>query len=307
MRKTCLDTVYNIATKNKKVVFVGSDLGPGVLNEFKKNIPERFYMEGVCEQAIIGLSAGLALEGFIPYVNTIATFITRRCFEQIVVDLCLHNLPVKLIGNGGGLVYAPLGPTHQAIEDLSIMRSLPNMSIISPCDALEMRALMQDSAEYKGPLYVRIARGGEKIITSKKNKKIGEGDLLIEPKDYLFITTGVMAQRAIEASRQINSEENKTVGVLHMPTVKPLDKEILLNWIPKVKKIVTIEENVLAGGFGSSILEFVNDKMPDHSKKITRLGLPDKFIKHYGTQEDLLNNNFLSIKNIKDLILKQNV
>ena len=307
MRKTCLDTVYNIATKNKKVVFVGSDLGPGVLNEFKKNIPERFYMEGVCEQAIIGLSAGLALEGYIPYVNTIATFITRRCFEQIVVDLCLHNLPVKLIGNGGGLVYAPLGPTHQAIEDLSIMRSLPNMSIISPCDALEMRALMQDSAEYKGPLYVRIARGGEKIITSKKNKKIGEGDLLIKPKDYLFITTGVMTQRAIEASRQINSEENKTVGVLHMPTVKPLDKEILLNWIPKVKKIVTIEENVLAGGFGSSILEFVNDKMPDHSKKITRLGLPDKFIEDYGTQEDLLNNNFLSIKKIKDLILKENV
>ena len=105
MRKTCLNTVYELAKKDKKILFIGSDLGPGVLDDFKKNIPKRFFMEGVSEQSIIGLSAGLAIEGFKPYVNTIATFITRRCFEQLAIDLCLHNLPVKLIGNGGGLVY----------------------------------------------------------------------------------------------------------------------------------------------------------------------------------------------------------
>ena len=108
MRKTCLDSIYLRAKKDKKIVFIGSDLGPGVLNDFKLNIPERFFMEGVSEQSIIGLSAGLAMEGFKPYVNTISTFITRRCYEQVAVDLCMHNLPVKLIG-GGGLVYAPLG------------------------------------------------------------------------------------------------------------------------------------------------------------------------------------------------------
>ena len=139
MRKTCLNTIYEIAKKDKKILFIGSDLGPGVLSDFKKNMPKRFFMEGVSEQSIIGLSAGLAMEGFKPYVNTIATFITRRCFEQLAIDLCLHNLPVKIIGNGGGLVYAPLGPTHQAIEDISILRSLPNMTIIAPCDAVEMR------------------------------------------------------------------------------------------------------------------------------------------------------------------------
>ena len=112
MRKTCLDTIYELAKKDKKILFIGSDLGPGVLSDFKKNMSERFFMEGVSEQSIIGLSAGLAMEGFKPYVNTIATFLTRRCFEQVAIDLCLHNLPVKLIGNGGGLVYAPLGPTH---------------------------------------------------------------------------------------------------------------------------------------------------------------------------------------------------
>ncbi len=299
MRKTCLDTVFEIAKKNKKVVFIGSDLGPGVLNEFKKKIPKRFYMEGVCEQAIIGLSAGLALEGYIPYVNTIATFITRRCLEQIIVDLCLHNLPVKLIGNGGGLVYAPLGPTHQAIEDISIMRSIPNMSIISPCDAVEMKLLMLDSVNYKSPLYIRIARGGEKIITSpNKLKKIGKGEILKKPNDHLFITTGVMAQRALDASIYLEKEKNLKVGVLHLPTIKPLDEEILTKWVPKVKKIVTVEENVLSGGFGSSILEFVNSKMPDQSFKITRVGLNDSFIENYGTQEDLLNENSLSVKNL---------
>ena len=185
MRKMCLETVYELAKKNKKVIFLGSDLEPGVLDQFKKKIPERFFMEGVCEQGIIGVSAGLALEGFIPYVNTIATFITRRCFEQVAVDLCLHNLPVRLIGNGGGLVYAPLGPTHQAIEDISIMRTLPNMSIISPCDAVEMQTLMRQTLNYKKPLYIRLARGGDKIITKHNEKlKIGKGILKIVPKEH---------------------------------------------------------------------------------------------------------------------------
>ena len=191
MRKTCLDSIYLRAKKDKKIVFIGSDLGPGVLNDFKLNIPERFFMEGVSEQSIIGLSAGLAMEGFKPYVNTISTFITRRCYEQVAVDLCMHNLPVKLIGNGGGLVYAPLGPTHQAIEDISIMRVLPNMSIIAPSDAIEMKKLINQTVNLKGPLYVRIARGGEEKINSINDKIIfGKGLIKIEPKTKLIISTG---------------------------------------------------------------------------------------------------------------------
>ena len=122
MRKTSLNKVYQLAQQDERVVFIGSDLSPGVLSEFKTNIPERFFMEGIAEQYIIGMAAGLAFDGFIPYINTIATFLTRRCFEQIAVDLCMHNLPVRLIASGGGLVYAPLGPTHQAIEDIGILR-----------------------------------------------------------------------------------------------------------------------------------------------------------------------------------------
>ncbi|MFM8688960.1 MAG: transketolase, partial [Acidimicrobiaceae bacterium] len=123
MRKTALDCVYKLSKIDERVVFVGSDLGPGVLDKMKTEFPDRFFMEGVSEQYIIGMAAGLAMEGFIPYVNTIATFLTRRCYEQIAVDLCMSDLPVRLIASGGGGVYAPLGPTHLAIEDIAIMRA----------------------------------------------------------------------------------------------------------------------------------------------------------------------------------------
>lgn len=295
MRKTCLDTIYKLAAKDSKVIFVGSDLGPGVLNNFKKQFPNRFFMEGVSEQSIIGIAAGMAMEGYKVYVNTISTFITRRCFEQIVVDLCLHNLPVKLIGNGGGLVYAPLGPTHQAIEDLSIMRTLPNMSIISPCDEVEMRNLIEQTKNHPSPIYVRIARGGEKIVTNKKEKVLfGKGLLKIIPKDYLIISTGVMTQIAMDAAKRLKKEKNINCGVIHFGTVKPLDQKILLKWIPKVKKVLTIEENFLDGGFGSSILEFVNDKLKSHSHKISRIGLKNKFIENYGTQDQLFQKQNLT-------------
>src|SRR6266705_2239124 len=142
MRKTSLDMVYELARKDKRVFFIGSDLGIGTLKQFKEEMPERFFMEGVSEANIVGMAAGLALEGKIVYINTIATFLTRRCFEQVALDLCLHKANVRLIANGGGVVYAPLGPTHEAIEDIAIFRALPNMTIIAPGDANEMRRFM---------------------------------------------------------------------------------------------------------------------------------------------------------------------
>jgi transketolase len=135
MRKTCVDMVYTLAKKDPRVVFIGSDLSPGLLKDMQAEFPDRYFMEGIAEQHVMGMAAGMALEGFIPYVNTIATFITRRCYEQVAVDACLHNLPIRLISNGGGLVYTPLGPTHLAIEDIAIMRALPNMTVVAVSDA----------------------------------------------------------------------------------------------------------------------------------------------------------------------------
>lgn len=294
MRKTCLETVYELAKKNKKIVFIGSDLGPGVLDNFKKKYPKRFMMEGVAEQAVLGMAAGLAMQKFRPYVNTIATFITRRAFEQVVIDLCLHNLPVTLIGNGGGMVYAPLGPTHQAIEDISIMRTLPNLTILVPCDANDMKNLVLQTTKINGPVYIRIARGGEQVVTSGKKSKIGKGLILKKQTKYNFITTGVTAQIALDAANKLKKNYNIDAGVIHFSTIKPLDKKLLKDLILKSKKIITVEENVVDGGFGSSILEFSSNLK--HSKNnIQLVSLKSEFSKKYGTQQEILQYN-----NLKD-------
>ena len=298
MRKTSLNSVFELAQRDERVLFIGSDLGPDVLLEMKKKMPSRFFMEGVTEQYIIGMAAGLALEGYIPYVNTIATFLTRRCFEQIATDLCLHKLPVRLIANGGGAVYAPLGPTHLAIEDISIMRSLPNMTIISPCDAVEMKSVMSETLDWPNPIYIRLGKGGDTIITDEKESfKIGKSIIKKPPRDALFISTGIMTQRALLAAIELEKETIQC-GVLHLPTIKPLDTKTIISLIRDVKKVITLEENVYSGGFGSSILEICSDEAPEHLHKIIRMAIPDKFSDKYGSQDLLLDYWGLSIKDI---------
>ena len=282
MRKTSLDMVYQFAKVDPRIVFIGSDLGPGVLDGMKKEIPERFFMEGVSEQHIIGMAAGMALNGFIPYINTIATFLTRRCYEQVALDLCLQDLPVRLIASGGGGVYAPLGPTHLAVEDLAIMRALPNMAVIAPCDAEEMRRLMLASIDWPHPMYIRLAKGGDPVVSRADNGfEIGKAILMQEPGQGMFITTGVMTQLAIKAISQLSSE-GIACGLLHMHTVKPLDHAALANWLPKVGAVVTVEEHSRIGGFGSAVAEW----RLAQSKNIVQLsfGTADEFMHEVGSQ-----------------------
>ena len=302
MRKTSLNCIYELAKKEERVLFIGSDLGPGVLKEFKENIPERFFMEGISEQHIIGMAAGLALDGFIPFVNTIATFLSRRCFEQLAVDLCIHDLPVRLIANGGGLVYAPLGPTHQAIEDIGILRSLPNMTVVAPCDADEMKRLIYASLDWPHPIYIRLAKGGDPIVSkSELGFEIGKGILLRYSGEVLFVTTGITAQRALDASDYL-SQENIVCGVFHMHTTKPFDYKNLISAAKSAELIVTIEEHVLNGGLGSAVLEAFSDN--GLIKKVLRLGIPDLFPEQYGTQDFLMSSFGLDAESIVKTVRK---
>ena len=298
MRKKALDSVYTLAKNDERVIFIGSDLGPGVLENMKNVMPERFFMEGVSEQHIVGMAAGLAMEGFIPYVNTIATFLSRRCFEQVAMDLCLQDLPVRLISNGAGGVYAPLGPTHLAVEDIAIMRALPNMTIVCPCDADEMNRFMLKTLDWPHPIYIRLAKGGDKIVSNESaGFEIGKSILMKNGKDGLFISTGVMTQLALQASEKLENE-GIYCGVLHMHTIKPIDENSLLNLIPNVKAVVTIEEHTRIGGLGSAILEFCSDSIPEHTHKIFRVGIPDKFAEQYGSQNSLLEHWGITVQNI---------
>lgn len=285
MRATALQCVYELAKADERIFFIGSDLGTGTLDTFKQEIPDRFLMEGISEANVIGMAAGLALEGKIPYVNTIATFLTRRCFEQIVVDLCLHNVAVRLIGNGGGMVYAPLGPTHMAIEDLAIMRAIPNMAIVAPADADEMRRLMPQTVDYPGPIYIRLAKGYDPIVTTDDEPfVIGKAIPMRQGRDALIVTTGISLGVALQAVDDLGIEAT----VLHMHTVKPLDSEAILQHAAAVPVIVTVEEHTLAGGLGSAVAEVIAEADFGSVKRFRRMGIPDVFPDEYGSQATLM-------------------
>ena len=291
MRKRCLDMVYALAKRDERVVFIGSDLSPGLLGDMKKAYPERYFMEGVAEANIIGMAAGMAMEGLVPYVNTIATFITRRCYEQVALDLCLHDLPVRLIGNGGGYVYAPLGPTHQAIEDIAIMRALPNMTVTAVCDAEEMTRLMTASLDWPHPIYIRLAKGGDPIISRADNGfAIGKAiDMSAHASDAdaLVIATGVATAAALDAGKRL-VRNGVRCRVLHVHTVKPLDAPAVVAAARKARLVVTVEEHSVIGGLGSAVLEALADT-GEPMPPVRRLGIGDKFADHYGNQQKLMD------------------
>lgn len=302
MRKTCLDMVYQLAQRDKRVFFIGSDLGYKTLDAFKQEMPDRFFMEGIGEANIVGMAAGLAMEGKIPYINTISSFITRRCFEQIVIDLCLHNINVRLIGNGGGMVYAPLGPTHMTTEDLAVMRSIPNMTVLAPADADEMKRLMPATLNHEGPIYIRLAKGYDPVVTKGTDSfKIGKTFSLRHGHDALIITTGITAGPALKASENLSSE-GIGAAVLHIPTIKPLDAGTIRTHVAGVGVIVTVEEHSIIGGLGSAIAEIIAETDFRTPKKFSRIGIPDTFPDEYGSQATLLERYAITSENITDRI-----
>ncbi len=303
MRKTCLQEVHRLAGLDDRVVFIGSDLGFGTLDEMRRDYPERFFMEGINEANILGMAAGMALDGWMPYVNTIAPFITRRAYEQVIVDLCMHNVPVRLIGNGGGVVYAPLGPTHQAIEDLAVMRAAPNMTVVAVADADEMRRLMPLTLEESGPIYIRLAKGYDPIVTDDSQPFIiGKGLPFQNGHDVLLVTTGIGLRLARESMDALEAK-GLSVGLLHMPTIKPFDSEMLLEMASQVKAVVSIEEHSVIGGLGSAVAEVLAEACFDNPLRFKRLGFPDCFADSYGSQLSLMARYGLSAESIVDTVM----
>ena len=304
MRQTCLNMIYELAKDDERILFIGSDLGVGTLDQFREEMPNRFFMEGVSEANLIGVAAGLALEGKIPYVNTISTFITRRCFEQVVLDLCLHNTKVRLIGNGGGLVYAPLGPTHEAIEDIAILRAIPNMTILAPADADEMRRLMPLTVDYPGPIYVRLAKGYDPIVTTEtKSFEIGKGVIYRDGKDALILTTGITLNIAMKAA-EILIKQGIDSSIIHCHTVKPIDSPTILNMVSNIPIIVTVEEHSVIGGLGTAVAELIAESNFNPSKKFKRIGIPYTFPDQYGSQSSLMEKNSITADGIGKVISK---
>ena len=293
MRQKALSTVYELAKQDSRIVFIGSDLGAGTLKEMKEELPQQFFMEGISEQHVVGFAAGLAQEGFIPYINTIGTFLTRRSFEQVTIDIGLHNLPVRLLASGGGMVYAPLGPTHTAIDDFSLMLNVPNMKVFAPADALEMENLLRTVVNDPSPHYIRFGKGGENIVTKEllefqmKPKVFGDDNSKV-----IIFTTGIMLQHCLIA-REILSEKAITATVIHCPYLNDLSLESITPIMGLASIVLCIEEHIPRGGlFTQLIHECVKFKVP--TSNLHQTSLPGFFSHNYGSQSDHLEFNSLT-------------
>ncbi|OSM04214.1 transketolase family protein [Magnetofaba australis] len=306
MRKTCLNMVHELARADKRIVFVGSDLGAGTLDAMREELPDQFFMEGIAEQNLIGVAAGLALEGYIPYVNTIATFLTRRCLEQIAIDLCLHKLPVRLIGNGGGLVYAPLGPTHTTLEDVALMSALPNMGVCAVTDAEEMRRMMPQTVDWTGPLYIRLAKGGDPVVSSSEDDfQLGSALERRRGGDVLILAYGVMVERALQVAEMLEQSHNLSATVLNVHTIKPLDSASILNHARGKRLVIAMEEHGPHGGLSAAVALLLaqSDMLGGvEAPRFRAFAAPDAYAEGYGSQNQQIARMELDAESITQRI-----
>jgi len=285
MRNAFINTLIELAERDKNIYLLTGDLGFSVLEKFSQKFPERFLNCGVAEQNMMGVAAGLALSGKKPYVYSIIPFITMRCFEQIRNDVCYQNLDVKIIGVGSGLAYGFLGATHHAIEDIAILRVLPNMTILSPADPIETRELVLKSYQVKNPTYLRLNKSGEKILYNLTSQiEIGKPSVLKEGQNGAIIATGISVGLGLEVVEKLKGK-GYNFKLVSLHTLKPIDEKSLLRELVRQKIIFTLEEHNIIGGLGSAISEILAEN--NWQGKFERLAIPDRYCPEIGDTEYL--------------------
>lgn len=302
MRTTFVEELTKLASKDKNVWLLTGDLGFGVFDDFQKKFPDRYLNVGVAEQNLISVAAGLAMSGKRVFAYSISTFLTMRPFEQIRDDICYQNLPVFLVGAGSAFSYNTAGCTHFALEDLGLMRTLPNMSVLAPGDAHEVRSLVNAVYHRRCPAYIRLAKKGEPIIHKTGTEIIlGKSSKLTNGEDASILVCGRQLPNAVAAS-EILRKEGINCRVLSFHTVKPLDKTAIIKSAKETGALVTVEEHFLNNGFGTAVAEVLSDN--SISLPFKRLGIPDKFPHGVGDQEYFLNRYGLTPSNIAAAIKK---
>ncbi|MCK9265613.1 1-deoxy-D-xylulose-5-phosphate synthase [bacterium] len=301
MRQTFINTLMELSRENKEIFLLTGDLGFSVFEKFKEQFPRRFFDVGVAEQNMIGIASGLALSGKIAFAYSIIPFLTMRCFEQIRNDICYQSTNVKLVGVGAGFAYGSAGFTHYAIEDIGIMRMLPNMVVVSPADTLEMELTVRRSIEHNGPVYIRIGRARETIYSTKQNFKLGIGITVKEGKDITIFSTGDILENVIKVAEKL-TECNISSRVISMHTVKPIDKEIILKATKETRAIFTVEEHSVNGGLGSAVAEILSD-YSCRNVLFKRIGISEIFVKEVGDYKYLREKHNLSANAIFKTII----
>jgi transketolase len=285
---------------NEQVVVLDADLSKSTKTaDFKAVFPERFLNMGIAEGNMMGVAAGLSTCNKIPFVSTFAMFAAGRAFEQIRNSICYPNLNVKICATHAGLTVGEDGASHQAIEDLSLMRSIPNMTVINPSDDIETEAAIKAIAEYVGPCYVRLGRMAVATVNDNAEYKfeIGKGVKLAEGSSATIIATGIMVEKALEA-KEILKPLGIEVAVINIHTLKPIDKEIIINAAKSTGAIVTAEEHNIIGGLGSAVCEVLSESFP---VPVIRVGVKDTFGES-GKPDELLKAYGLTAEDIADAV-----
>jgi len=303
MRKEFINTLFELAEKDKNIYLLVGDVGFGVFEDFAQKFPKRFINCGISEPNMMGVAAGLALSGKKVYVYSIIPFVTMRPFEQVRNDICYQNLDVKIVGVGSGFAYGYLGSTHHAIEDIAILRVLPNMTVLCPADPVETRELVLKSYETKNPTYIRLNRTGEKILyNTKPDIIIGKPSVLKEGKDGIIIATGISLEIGMDVVGKLK-ENGHDFKLISMHTLKPINEKALLDQVKGLKVVFTLEEHNIIGGLGSAVAEVLKES--EYKGKFKRIAVPDEFPPEVGEAEYFRKKYRLAAEYVIDDILKQ--
>lgn len=294
-RQSYGEALLSLGEENKNIVVLDADLAGATKTElFAKRFPERFFDIGIAEQDLMSTAAGLATCDKIPYASTFAVFAAGRAYDQIRNSICYPELNVKIVATHAGITVGEDGATHQMLEDLSLMRTLPNMTVMCTSDDTETKWAIKEIAKIKGPVYLRLSRLATPIIYDENETfEIGKAKQIGEGKDCTIFATGVMVSEAIKAKEKLK-EEDINVRVVDIHTIKPIDKEIIIKSAKETKKLISIEDHSIIGGLGTAIAEVLSEEYPS---KLIRMGMKDEFGKS-GKAEDLMKYFHLTAEDI---------
>jgi transketolase len=284
MRNAFAQQITALAQQDQRVALLSGDIGNRLFDDYKARCGGRFLNCGVAEANMIGMAAGMASCGLRPVTYTIAPFTTTRCLEQIRVDLCYQRLPVVVVGVGAGLSYASLGATHHSCEDIALLRSLPNMTVVCPGDAWEVRAALRAAIDHDGPVYLRLGKKGEPLVHERAPEfKLGKGIVVREGHEACLVSTGNMLPVAVEAADRLRADGVST-RVISMHTVKPLDERLVADAFTRFRVVATLEEHSLIGGLSGAVSEWLADRGPQRAR-LLRFGTSDDFLHEAGEQD----------------------
>jgi len=297
MRTAFIQTLFELAQQDERIMLIVGDVGFGVVTRFMEELPKQFVNAGVAEQNMTGIATGMALSGKIVFTYSIANFPVMRCLEQIRNDVCYHQANVKIVAVGGGMAYGSLGISHHATEDLAIMRAMPNLTIVAPGDPVEARLATRAIVEHTGPCYLRLGRDGEpKMHESDIAFRLGQAITVREGRDLTLIATGSGLSDVVQAA-EVLASEGVSSRVLSMHTIKPLDIEAILKAARETPTIFTVEEHSVIGGLGGAVAEVLMES-DLHHVCFKRIGVGDTFTSTVGDQTYLRAQYGLGVQGI---------